>query len=131
MAVVNDMKITDRVKFLDKIPYLDLLNITHKCDIGWLVIKKYGISNQLALPNKLFEYALSGLPIISSKLNNVVRVIKKYNLGIVVEETDINEQKRAIKKIQQLNFNIDKKIIKRKFTWPVQHNLFIDTVNGK
>ena len=122
-------KILDRVKFIGKVPYLDLLRYTAACDIGWLVIKGHGISNQLALPNKLFEYALMGLPIISSSLKNMVDVIKKYNLGFIVHENNINEQLNAVEHINNgkyININND---IAKKFTWNKQHKKLISIIN--
>ena len=121
-------KILDRVTFVGKVPYLDLLKYTEACDIGWLVIKGHGISNQLALPNKLFEYAIMGLPIISSSLKNMKDIINKYNLGFVVDDSDINDQLNAVEKINSGAFLNNKKNVS-KLSWDVQHNTFIGLIS--
>ena len=120
--------IANRVIFLGKVPYLDLLEYTAACDIGWLVIRGHGISNQLALPNKLFEYAIMGLPIISSSLKNMKDIINKYNLGFVVDDRDINDQLNAVEKINSGALQNNKKNVS-KLSWDVQHNTFIGLIS--
>ena len=121
--------ILDRVKFVGKVPYLDLLEYTAACDIGWLVIRGRGVSNQLALPNKLFEYALMGLPIISSSLKNMRDIVNKYNLGFIVNEDDINDQLKAIEKINDGSFIKTHNNVEKKFTWNAQHKQFIGIIS--
>ena len=129
----KNLNIIDRVKFIDKVPYLELFNYTSICDIGWLIIKSRGISNQLALPNKLFEYTFMGLPVISSPLENMQKIIEKYNLGKIVNENSTNEQLNAIEYIQNnpKEYAHIKEKINKKFTWDVQHQKFIDLINEK
>jgi len=129
----KELNVLDRIKFINKVPYLELLNYTAECDIGWSVIKGRGISNQFAMPNKLFEYTLMGLPVISSPLENIKDIIIKYNLGIIVDEKSINDQLSAVEHIKN-NKNKYKHIgitIKRDFTWDIQHEKFIDLINEK
>ena len=129
----KNLNIIDRVKFIDKVPYLELFNYTSICDIGWLIIKSRGISNQLALPNKLFEYTFMGLPVISSPLENMQKIIEKYNLGKIVNENSTDEQLNAIEYIQNnpKEYAHIKEKINKKFTWDVQHQKFIDLINEK
>ena len=56
---------------MDAVPYNDLFQYTAAADIGWLLINKKSISNKFALPNKLFEYILMGIPIVSSNIKNI------------------------------------------------------------
>ncbi len=126
--LVKKYNVQDKVFFIGKIPYLDLFQYTLACDIGWLVIKGHGISNQLALPNKLFEYTIADLPIISSSLTNMEKIVEKYNLGVVVSEDNVKEQLAALKEIEKyfkkknMNDNV-------KFTWSSQHQTLMNIIN--
>ena len=126
---VKQYNILNKVKFVGRVPYLDLLEYTSACDIGWLVIRGHGVSNKFALPNKLFEYALMGLPIISSSLKNMQNIINKYNLGLIVDENNIDDQLKAVKKIKDGAFDTINRNIERKFTWNIQHKSFIGIIS--
>ena len=129
----RSLQVLDKIKFISKVPYLELLNYTATCDIGWLVIEGHGISNQLAMPNKLFEYTLMGLPVISSPLKNMKNIVEKYNLGVVVDEQNCQEQINAVKHIinHKKQYDHIQQTIQQKFTWEIQHEKFINLINGK
>ncbi|SVE22653.1 uncharacterized protein METZ01_LOCUS475507, partial [marine metagenome] len=56
----------DRVFFIDSVPYEELANFSNSAYIGLSLIQPISKSYENALPNKLFEYAVSGLPVICS-----------------------------------------------------------------
>jgi spore maturation protein CgeB len=48
-----------------------VVNILSSADIGISLIEQHSKSYELALPSKIFEYMLAGLPVISSPLKQV------------------------------------------------------------
>jgi len=131
-ALAKKLIISNRVLFVGRVPYLDLLQYTSACDIGWAVIQSAGVSNRFALPNKLFEYGLANIPVIASKLPNLIKIITNYKLGILVDSKDIVEQMSAIKKLQNRKKTSEyKQIIKNNFHWDIQAKKFLDIINGK
>lgn len=77
--------VADRVKILPSVPYAELLDWTASADIGLVVYTLDRAANvRVMLPNKLFEYLMAGLPVLSSELEAVSEVIKTYNVGHVV-----------------------------------------------
>lgn len=131
-TIVSQKSLENKVFFLGKIPYLNMLAYTACCDIGWLMIKSVGISNQFALPNKLFEYTLMGLPVVASKLPNIEPIIKKNNFGLCVNEKDANQQLQASKQINENYENY--KFVSQKtlssYIWERQHDLFIKAITN-
>ena len=125
------LNINNKTVFIKKRPYYDLINYTASCDVGWAVIKKQGMSNLYALPNKLFEYALAGLPVVGANLPNIKNIIDKYNLGVIVDEKNTEQQIKAInfllknKKQKKYYQNTANKY----FTWKTQEQKFIQIVN--
>jgi len=74
--------LSERVKILPPVPYKELLLWTASADIGLIVLPlDYSLSIRYTLPNKLFEYLMAGLPVLSSPLDAVVNVIKTYDVG--------------------------------------------------
>ena len=130
--IVLEKNLKNKIYFLGMIPYLNMLSYTAGCDIGWVLIKNIGISNEFALPNKLFEYTLMGLPVIASSLPNIEPIIKKNNFGICVNEYDINQQLKAINQIidryDDYNFISQKTLAA--YVWDIQHEIFIGAISN-
>jgi len=75
----------DRIKIIPAVPYEELLNWTASADLGLTIFQPdYSLSIQFTLPNKLFEYLMAGLPVLSSQLDAIAEMIKRYEVGKVV-----------------------------------------------
>ncbi len=84
-ALIAREGVAGRVKILLPVPYEELLDWTASADIGLNVLPpEYSLSIRWCLPNKLFEYLMAGLPVLTSQLDAVVEVIKTYNVGRIV-----------------------------------------------
>ena len=66
--------------------FLELFEFSSACDLGWAVIKDDALSYSYALPNKLFEYAVCGVPSLASSLPNLDLYVNKYNLELNVRK---------------------------------------------
>jgi len=64
-----------------------IIEILSSADIGISLIEQHSKSYQFALPSKVFEYLLAGLPVISSPLKQV-RDIFAGNEGVIFAEPD-------------------------------------------
>lgn len=65
----------------DSVAHEDVVAVTKSADIGLCLIENVSLSDYLCLPNKLFEYAFSGLPVLASDFPDMSSVINRYNLG--------------------------------------------------
>ena len=66
-----------------------------------------GINNKTALPNKLYNSAIYGKPMLAFEGTYLAEIIKKYNLGIVVDSFD-NIEKKIIDYIKNINLSFMK-----------------------
>ncbi len=81
--------VADRVRILPPVPYEELLDWTASADIGLTIIPlDYTLNMRMCLPNKLFEYLMAGLPVLSSPLEAVTEIINKYDVGRVVHSLE-------------------------------------------
>ena len=112
------------VHLLPAIPYPQLLQITSSADLGIALINPNSLSNQLALPNKLFEYAVSGLPVLASSLPNIRKYILKYNLGWSIDHNDLQGQVNIIKSLQNNTKQAPAAHSYSSFYWESQENDF-------
>ncbi len=116
------------VHLLPAIPYPQLLKITSSADIGVALINPNSLSNQLALPNKFFEYAVSGLPVLVSSLPNIKKYILKYNLGWFIDHNDLQGQVNIIKSLQNKTRQAPVAHSYSSFYWESQENDFYNFI---
>lgn len=95
----SKFNIHNRVHFLGTIPQRELLNYTAAADIGLALIENISVSYYHALPNKLFEYIMAGIPVLSSNLPQMEKIVNDYQVGIIVDEKDDINILNGLKKL--------------------------------
>ncbi len=85
--IVADEKLEDRVFLTGRIEPSILRQFTKLATIGISVEKDMGLNYRFALPNKLFDYIMAGIPVLTSSLPEMKRVVSEYKVGISIEET--------------------------------------------
>ncbi len=87
-AQVAGAGLTERVRFLPKVPFPELHEWTCGADVGVCVIKPTGDSFMWSLPNKLFEYFIAGLPVVAGDTPQIRQVITDTGAGVVANARD-------------------------------------------
>ena len=85
-AFVIAEKMQDRVYFLGRISRDKLFNYTKKATLGMVLEEPLGLSFEYSLPNKLFDYIHAGIPIVAGRLPEITKIIKEYNVGVIVKD---------------------------------------------
>ncbi|HMB93414.1 MAG TPA: glycosyltransferase family 4 protein [Rhodothermales bacterium] len=98
-AHVEKTGLNDRVRFLDPVPPDDLLPVTASADVGITLLEDTCLNHRFALPNKLFEYLMAGLPVLASDLPEIRKVVKGFDVGAVVNPTD---REALVKRMQDM-----------------------------
>ncbi|MFK7848611.1 MAG: glycosyltransferase, partial [Rhodothermales bacterium] len=75
-----------------------ILDITASADCGVSFMENSSLSQYFSLPNKLFEFGMAGLPVITSPTLDQSRYIEENKNGIVAENYDSCSLSRAFKK---------------------------------
>ena len=89
--------VADRVKILPPVPYEELLDWTSSADIGLTLIPSDGTLNmRTCLPNKLFEYLMAGLPVLTSPMEAVAPLVTSYDVGEVLSSLEPVDLSAAI-----------------------------------
>lgn len=96
--MVIDLKLQEKVIFMSKLPYRDLLNYTACADAGLTLDKDNNLNYKYSLPNKLFDYFACDLPVIASKLVEIEKIYVQFPFGILVKEVTAKSVAAAIQK---------------------------------
>ncbi len=100
---VIDKGLSKKVTFTGRVPYSRLLDITASADVGLCLFEPISVSYELALPNKLFEYIMAGIPTIATNLPQIQKVINKDKVGLLVDrDLKINDIINAVEKMRDL-----------------------------
>jgi len=87
------------------VPHEKVVEITSSADFGYCMIENASLSDYFCLPNKLFEYAFSGLPVLASNFPDISKVVKQYNLGVVVNLDKDSINKGISRLISETKYN--------------------------
>ncbi len=123
-TLTAQLGVSDRVKIIPAVPYEELLEWTASADIGLTIFSPtYSLSIRYTLPNKLFEYLMAGLPVLSLELDAIADVLRCYEVGHVLTSLDPTEIGRGInttlqdeKALAQMHSNA-LKVAENEFNW--------------
>jgi glycosyltransferase involved in cell wall biosynthesis len=97
--LADEMNLHSQVFFLGKVSQNELINYTAAADVGLSLIENISLSYHYALPNKLFEYIMAEVPVIVSKLPQMMEIVVECSVGDVI---DVDNQDELIFKINSL-----------------------------
>ena len=98
-TVATLKQICSRVLHIDFIPAPDYLVFTKHSDIGILSYDSTSINNVYCAPNKLYEYASYGLPMLGNDIPGLKYTLEFYNAGVIIDEKNVVSIKNAISSI--------------------------------
>jgi glycosyltransferase involved in cell wall biosynthesis len=105
ITILNDktkkLGITHRVRFVPKVLWNEMIRYTKTADAGLSLDKNSNANYTYSLPNKLFDYISSGIPVIAGNLAEVEKIITFNNCGIIIPEVTPDEILKAIMKIKE------------------------------
>lgn len=87
-AYADRVSAEDVVTFHPPVRSEKLHEITGSADAGLLLFQDSCLNHNLSLPNKLFEYMMSGLPILACSLPEISEVILRHDCGLLIDASD-------------------------------------------
>ena len=71
----------ENIHLHDAVPHDQVVSIAKSADVGLCFIQNVSLSDYYCLPNKLFEYGFSEIPVLASNFPDILETVESYNLG--------------------------------------------------
>lgn len=81
----QQLDLADKVIFKKKVPFKELKQYTSLADIGISLDKDTNVNYKFSLPNKIFDFVHSGVPVLASGLVEIKKIFSGYEIGSMIE----------------------------------------------
>ena len=103
-----------------------LLNYTASADYGIFFYEDTCLNHRYCSPNKIFEYIMAGLPVLTSNLYEIKRLVEDNELGVVAEDNTVKGFTNAVnitleQDYQKIKFKVEK--IRHLYSWEAQEKV--------
>lgn len=92
-------KQADRIHFLDKVPFQELPSYTREAYLGFQVLQNICFNHYSASSNKLFEYMMAHVPVVSCDFPEIKKVVEESNTGLIVDSHNASEIANAVNQL--------------------------------
>lgn len=103
--IQSDSKLYNNIFFHEAVSPDMVLNYTASADVGIALIENTCLSYNFCMPNKLFEYAMCGLPVIVSNMIEMSNFVKTHQMGIIIKNDSVENVNFTIDKLLSLDLN--------------------------
>jgi glycosyltransferase involved in cell wall biosynthesis len=86
---VSERGIAQRTHFLGMVPSAEVVPYAASATVGILSTVPTNLNNQLALPNKIFQYMAASLPVVASDYPQIREVVHGSHAGVVYDPRDV------------------------------------------
>jgi glycosyltransferase involved in cell wall biosynthesis len=99
-SMVANLHLEEKVQFIGKKPYSEMMNYTYHADLGLTLDKDTNLNYRFSLPNKVFDYMHTQTPILASDLVEVKKVVLENEIGMMITSHSPENIALDIQKIQ-------------------------------
>ncbi|GHH97438.1 glycosyltransferase [Neobacillus kokaensis] len=134
-ALVKEMKLEDKVKFLPKVPLSELPKYTRNAYLGFQVLNNVCFNHYSASSNKLFEYMMSGVPVVACSFPEIKGVVEGDGTGVCVDSHDSESIAKGVNWLLKNHIKHDEMKTNslnasHKYNWGNEKNIFLNIYNN-
>jgi len=130
-ALATETGVRDRVVFRAPVRPHEVVAVTAGADVGVVLNRNVSLNNYLSLPNKVFEYVVAGVPVVTSDSPDMTELVRRYEVGETCDPEDPDDIARAIQSVlddsERLRANARKAA--PELTWERESNEFLRAVH--
>jgi glycosyltransferase involved in cell wall biosynthesis len=118
----------ENIFFVPAVSYAEIPLYTGSADVGVNSVEPTCLSYKYSLPNKLFEYIQSEIPVLTNPLPDCAALVKEFQVGRVIPSWDVNSINDVINDMlnEDLSLYQDSlKAAKKILNWEVEEQVLI------
>jgi glycosyltransferase involved in cell wall biosynthesis len=118
---------------LPPVPPDELISEGYNYDLAILSIYPSNINYEYCLPNKLYQFIQSRLPIVCGPTPSIAAIVRQYDIGVVADDFTAPALARALKsmtpqRLGQMRLNLDRAA--RELCWERDQHILLDAVQA-
>jgi glycosyltransferase involved in cell wall biosynthesis len=132
--LARDLGVADRVHIEGRLPYARVRSLMAQADVG--VIPHYATEAwNSTMPNKLFDYMLTGLPVLVSDARPTARIVRAERCGEVFRDRNVDDVVRCLLTFGDRALRSDmghrgRRAVQRRFHWDVDARYLVDAIEA-
>lgn len=129
-SLARDLGVADRLELCGPVRPDEAETVMGDADVGLALIQPVCLSYVLTLPNKVFEYALMGLPILATDLPVMRDFVRENDIGITVPPGNADALADGLRRVlhpeANRRFRRSATEVGRKLTWEHESTLLAE-----
>jgi glycosyltransferase involved in cell wall biosynthesis len=123
------VKDIDNIFWHERVSPLEYMKYVSSADWGIYLMENICKNHNFALPNKIFDYILGGLPVVVSNLKEMSRLVNENVLGYTIDPDD---KKGVLNLLNSIDMETKKKfvpnleMVAKKYCWEEQEKVLIN-----
>lgn len=128
---VIDEHLGHKVRFVKKVHLNELPKYTKNGYLGFQVLQNVNYNHYSATSNKVFEYIMAHVPIISCDFPEIKNVVEGRNVGVSINAENINEIIKTVKRLLndedlRAQYALNCKNAKYVYNWDIEKKKLLD-----
>lgn len=139
VAIAEAEGAAQRIHMLPSVPAEQVVAWIRSADVGVCPIQDASLSYRYSMPNKLFEMAFAGLPLVVSDVPEMGKFVGKLGIGVTVDQTNPSAIAAGIRYVLSerdkfVPSDEARKVLSEVYSWPAQITKLLatydDLLNG-
>ena len=98
--LVKKNDLSHRVLMTGRIPFDEIKKYTVQADLGLCIMENIGLNYYYSLPNRIFDYMQSRVPVLASNFPEIKKIVEGYDIGYCVSKQEPEYIAEVIDKIR-------------------------------
>ncbi|MBW8040396.1 MAG: glycosyltransferase family 4 protein [Planctomycetes bacterium] len=96
LRLIEELDVANRVFWHPQVPYSEMLDYLISADLGLVIYPNTNRNNYYCASNKIHDFAMCGLPVVSVDFPPCRDILEKYRYGVYFQWNNSEDLRRAI-----------------------------------